>query len=57
MLVSHFTSLEMVIPRNLKDSTGDTGVLDAVKGFSVDLCLLETIVISTILTVFSSSSF
>lgn len=57
MLVSHFRSWEIVIPRNLKIFTVDTGRSDMVRWSSVEGCLLKSTIISTVLSMFSSRLF
>ena len=43
----------MVVPRNLKVSTVDTGLLDIVRESSAEGYFLKSIVISTVFSVFS----
>ena len=54
MLVSHFRSQEIIVSRNLKLSTVETGLLDIEQGISFEGCLLKSIVISMFFTMFSS---
>ena len=48
MLVSHFRSWEMVVPRSLKVSTVDKGLLDVVRGSSAEGCLMKSTVIHSL---------
>ncbi len=54
MWVSHFRSWEMVVPRNLNDSTAVTVLFMMVSGGSAGGFLLKSTIISTVLSVFSS---
>ncbi len=57
MWVSHFSSWEMVVPRNLNDSTAATVLFMVVSGGSAGGFLLKSTIISTVLSVLSSKLF
>ncbi len=54
MWLSHFRSWEMVVPRNLNDSTAVTVLFMMVSGGRAGGFLLKSTIISTVLRVFSS---
>ncbi len=57
MWVSHFRSWEMVVPRNLNDSTAFTELFMIVSGGRAGGFLLKSTIISTVLSVLSSRLF
>ncbi len=57
MWVSHFRSWEMVVPRNLNDSTAVTVLFMIVSGGRAGGFLLKSTIISTVLSVLSSRLF